>query len=352
MNVKHSAKKKIWIDLDNSPHVVFFKPIIEEIKKNGTEIVITARDCFQVCELADLFNLQYKRIGRHYGKNKLLKVIGLFLRFLKLIPFVLNEKPVLALSLGSRVQELFDKVFGITTVTIFDYEYAKDLIFIHPSWLIAPEIIPDDAFKHKKNRLLKYPGIKEDVYIHNFKPDPSIKQMLGVNEKELLITLRPPATEAHYHNHQSEELFKRAIDFLGQKQNTRMVVLPRNEKQGTIIQDMWTEMCKNKKILIPDHVVDGLNLIWHSDLVISGGGTMNREAAALSVPVYSIFKGKIGAVDRFLADSGRLTLIENVEDIQNKIILGHRHRPLKPENINSPAMKKILDHISLIMESG
>jgi len=44
---------KIWIDLDNTPHVPFFKPIIRELEKRGHEVVLTARDAFQVCELAD-----------------------------------------------------------------------------------------------------------------------------------------------------------------------------------------------------------------------------------------------------------------------------------------------------------
>ena len=102
-------------------------------------------------------------------------------------------------------------------------------------------------------------------------------------------------------------------------------------------------------MLIPDHPVNGLNLIWHSDLVVSGGGTMNREAAALGVPVYSIFRGKIGAVDRYLADTGRLTLLETPADVYAKLKLQHWKRPTRPEDVNALTLDWIVDNIIAIL---
>ena len=109
-------------------------------------------------------------------------------------------------------------------------------------------------------------------------------------------------------------------------------------------------MCEEGKIIIPEKVVDGLNLIWNSDLVISGGGTMNREAAALGVPVYSIFRGKIGAVDRYLSENGRLTLIKNIEDIRTKITLVKREQQLAPKQKNNSALKSIVDGVISVIE--
>ena len=102
---------------------------------------------------------------------------------------------------------------------------------------------------------------------------------------------------------------------------------------------------------IPEQVVDGLNLIWHSDFVISGGGTMNREAAALGVPVYSIFRSKIGAVDQYLSSMGRLVLLESAEDLRTKILLVRRNRPAKPQNGHAAALSSIVEHIIAIMNS-
>jgi predicted glycosyltransferase len=90
--------------------------------------------------------------------------------------------------------------------------------------------------------------------------------------------------------------------------------------------------------------VDGLNLIWHADLVVSGGGTMNREAAALRVPVYSIFRGKIGAVDHQLQKEGRLILVETVEDV-DRIPLRHRSRSPDAEAHSAPALAVVVNHI-------
>ena len=348
---KESHSKKIWIDLDNSPHVPLFKPIIDELNRRGYQVVLTARDCFQVCGLGDLLGLCYKRIGRHYGKNKILKVLGLFVRTVELAPTVLRERPDFALSHGSRSQLLLSSILRIPSCIMADYEYTQGLVLINPDWVIFPEMILDNTIDLPAERIRKYPGIKEDVYVPNFKPDPNIINEMGLNGENLVITIRPPATEAHYHNPKSEELFESVVEYFGHKSKVRFVILPRNIKQAASLKELYPKWCANGKIIIPNYVVDGLNLIWHSDLVISGGGTMNREAAALEVPVYSIFQGKIGAVDRYLSDTGRLTLIKDAEDIRNKIVLTRRNRPPKPQNANHATLQTIVDHIEAMLKT-
>ena len=345
-----SHPKKIWIDLDNSPHVPFFKPIIDELERRGYETFITAREGFQVRGLAERFNLRCKVIGHHHGKYKIKKGIGLLYRAAQMIPSILKEKPVLALSHGSRAQLIAAKMLGIPSVLIFDYEFAKGIPLVKPSWGIAPEVIPMTEFRLEKDSILRYPGIKEDVYIPGFKPDPSIMDELGLNHNKLVIIVRPPATEAHYYTPKSEVLFELAMEFLGKIPDAQLVLLPRNEKQKRFISEKWPTFFSNGKIIIPNHVIDGLNLIWHSDLVISGGGTMNREAAALGVPVYSIFKGKIGAVDRYLSAKGRLILIENGDELVSKVILAHRDKTYKPQDSNNLTLQKIVSHLVNIIE--
>ena len=334
---------KIWIDLDNSPHVPFFKPIKEKLEKRGYSIVLTARDCFQVCGLADLMNLKYKRIGRHYGKNMILKAAGLFLRALQLLPTGINEKPVLAVSHGSRAQLLASSILRIPSISIDDYEYSREVV--NPNWMIMPELIPQSTVKAAKDRVFRYPGIKEDVYVPSFKPDHGLLKFIGLDSDDLVVTIRPPATEAHYHNPLSEKLFEKSIDYIASKQGTQIIVLPRSENQKQMITKKYEKFISERKIIIPEKVVDGLSLIWFSDLVISGGGTMNREAAALGVPVYSIFRGKIGAVDRYLCSSGRLTLLESLDDVEKKIVLDRRKRPDGPRTGNSSALDRIVEII-------
>lgn len=319
MDNKHRC---IWIDMDNSPHVPFFRPIIEELRERGYSLLLTARDAFQVTELTKLHQIPCEAIGRHYGKNKFMKGLGLIIRSAQLLPMVIRERPNIAVSHGSRAQMIAAKVLGIPSVVIADYEHVKHVT--HPDWAIFPEIIPTEVASKLAKRVLKYPGIKEDVYVPNFQPDPAILTELGVKDTEILVTVRPPATEAHYHNPESEKLFSAVMDRLGETEGTRTVLLPRNDRQKAGIERQWPDWLQNGKMIVPGRAVEGLNLIWHSDLVISGGGTMNREAAALSVPVYSIFRGKMGAVDYYLSQNGRLVMLETIEDIQRKISLVKR----------------------------
>lgn len=216
---------------------------------------------------------------------------------------------------------------------------------------MAPDLIPDTSINFPKDRILRYPGIKEDVYVPRFQPDPSIRSSLGLTDDELVVTVRPPAKEAHYYNPKSDVLYHAAMDFLGKAPNVRVVLVPRNEKQGDSARQLWPILFESRKFMIPDHVVDGLNLLWFSDLVISGGGTMNREAAALGVPVYSIFRGTIGAVDRYLSEAGRLVLLEKAEDFPEKINLCRWERPETPRKGQSSTLTTIVENIVSTVES-
>lgn len=347
---KANRGRRIWIDLDNSPHVPFFAPIIEELEKRGHSVLVTARDCFQVCELADLMHLNYRAVGRHYGKHTLWKLTGLGWRAMQLVPAVLRNRPDLAISHGSRSQLVAANLLRIPSVTVADYEFAKIWMLVRPTWVITPEIIPSDRVHCAPGRILKYPGIKEDVYVPRFKPDSSILAQLGLKpQSEVIIVIRPPATEAHYHRPETDVLFATVLQFLGTKPQVKMVVLPRNQNQAAEIRAKWGKLFATGQAMIPDHVTNGLNLIWHSDLVISGGGTMNREAAALGVPVYSIFRGEIGAVDRYLASLGRMTLIERPEDVPSMLSLTKRERTPVGDTKGSPALCTIVDHVETIL---
>ncbi|MEQ1545114.1 DUF354 domain-containing protein [Methyloglobulus sp.] len=342
---------KIWIDLDNTPHVPFFKPIIRELEQRGYTIVLTARDAFQVCELATLFGLTYKKVGKHYGKNPFLKVLGLCWRSMQLLPFVSREKPMLGLSHGSRSQIFLCNLLRIPTVMIMDYEHAQTPLLLQPKWEVIPAALLNENVQCKnEERILSYEGIKEDVYAPEFKPDGSIVAELNLSDDDIVVTVRPPANEAHYHNPESDALF---ISFMARVCTTpriKAILLPRNKLQETQIRNNWPQWFENTHVIIPKQAMNGLNLLWHSDLVVSGGGTMNREAAALGVPVYSIFRGKSGAVDRQLQDEGRLVLIENVEDVSNKIVLQRRSKEITPIGLNpQKVLYTIIGHVDAIM---
>lgn len=342
-------RKKIWIDLENTPHIPFFRPIIDELESRGYRIVLSARDAYQTCEMAERYGIPFRKIGHHYGKHRLMKGLGLITRSAQLIPFLIRERPALGLNHGSRTQNLICNLFSIPTITIMDYEHTGVVPMVAPRWEIVPDALGvDHPYSKSRGGHLTYPGIKEDVYVPRFHPDSSITEELSLNQEAIIVTVRPPATEAHYHNPEAEALFSGFMERVYNNPQVQAVVLPRNKLQEAWIRQTWPHWFKNSKVIIPEKVVDGLNLLWHSDLAVSGGGTMNREAAALGVPVYSIFRGRIGAVDRQLESQGRLTLIENQDDVKNKIVLERRSRDLTKNGEPRAALSSILEHIESI----
>jgi uncharacterized protein len=346
------STKKIWIDIDNTPHVPFFAPIVKGLMQRGFPVLLTARDAYQVKELFRLFNMPCRTIGHHYGSNKLLKVMGTVIRASKLAAAVAFSRPALALSHGSRSQLLAASFLRIPSVMIGDYEFSCWQTGVRPSWVMVPSVISEDAIPIDRDRVLKYPGIKEDVYVPFFKPDPGLRGQLGLGEEDFVVTARPPATEAHYHNPESDVLFHAAMDYLASQPGTKIVVLPRNKKQAQSVRELWPQLFASGKMIIPEHVLDGLNMLWSSELAVSGGGTMNREAAALGVPVYSVFRGKIGAVDQYLARKGRLVLLEKVEEVSRKIILSKRVRHACHPNHRYKTLETIVENIVSITQSG
>ena len=341
---------KIWIDLDNTPHVPFFQPIIHELERRGHQVVLTSRDAFQVRELADEMGLPHEMIGRHYGRNRLAKLFGLLMRSAQLLPFCLANKPGLALSHGSRSQVVVCNVLRVPTVLTTDYEHGRTIPLAWPKWLILPDALSQSEFPPRMKRLRFYRGLKEDVYVPQFEPDPSMLGTLGLNANDIIVTVRPPASESHYHNPESDLLLVELMKMICQKPDVRAVMLPRNERQAELLRDTYPEWFAEGKTVIPPRAVDGLNLIWFSDLVVSGGGTMNREAAALGIPVYSIFRGTIGAVDRRLEQEGRITLVTTPEEVRTRIALERRDKTGQPDHSPRQALMDIIGHIEDIVE--
>jgi uncharacterized protein len=307
----------IWIDLDNSPHVPFFRPVAEALRSAGVEVLLTARDAYNVRDLLKLYDMPCRIIGRHHGRRRILKAAGLAVRSAQLLPFAFGQRPALAVSHGSRGQLLAARVAGIPTVVIADYEHVTHVA--RPDVLIVPELMPAAAVERLAPRVLRYPGIKEDVYAATLTPDPAIRTWLGLADGERLVTARPPATEAHYHNVEGEAVFDASIETLASQPGVRIVLLPRNTAQHAAMVARFGELLSSKRMLIPAQAIDGLNLVWHSDLVVSGGGTMNREAAALGVPVFSTFRGPTGAVDRYLVEQGRLVMLASPQQARERL---------------------------------
>ncbi len=332
----------IWIDLDNSPHVPLFAPIIKHYRESGIDVLLTARDHSQTIELLNIHGLggTFAVIGKHYGKSKINKVCGLIQRAGQLLSHVKKERGrgariTVAVSHGSRSMVLAAKRLGIPVITMYDYEHTETTIFNRFSDLVMmPERIPDtalDAIGLPVSKRVKYPGIKEELYVRNFHPIPNfgrqfLERIFQANPAEwTLAVLRPPATTANYHVESSNELFVELLKLLVTTEKVFTVILPRTREQGEDIRSLLDELNSWPACLILEEAIDGLQLAYAADLLISGGGTMNREAALLGVPVYSIFSGKLGSLDAQMEKEGSITFIRDTTDLA-KIQLKRRDR--------------------------
>jgi uncharacterized protein len=301
--------------------------------------------------------LKYRKVGRHYGKNRLAKVLGLAIRVSQLAYFVIRERPGIAVSHCSRSCLLLAGLLGIRSLNIIDYEFANQRVTNlvgskRKKWVLTPSIIPSAHFEEsgtRRDRILHYPGIKEDVYVPFFRPDPSLKEFLGIAPGDTVVTIRPPASEAHYHNPESERLLAAVFEMLGQRPDIKAFLLPRTRKQEAELRRDMPQLFESGRLVVPEHAVNGLDLIWYSDLVISGGGTMNREAAALDIPVYSLFRGTLGAVDRHLAETGKLVLLQSEQDVLKKLALVRREKRDDSGSRSTAVLDAVVNHIIAVL---
>jgi predicted glycosyltransferase len=306
----------IWIDVDNAPHVPFFAPLIRNFFQGGHEVIVTAREYGYTTDLMAQHALHYHLVGRHPGRNPFLKVVGLAARTTALVDWARRRKIDVGVSHGSRAMVVACFLLGIPCITMYDYEFVSTGVFNRLSdRILLPDILPEDllvSLNLSPGRVARYPGLKEEVYLGDFTPDSSFLADLDIDGSQIIVALRPPATGAHYHNPESERIFEAVLDRISAQDDTIGIVLPRTADQGVEIGKF---LQNSLKFRILTRSINGLNLLWHSDVVVGGGGTMNREAALLGVPVYSLFMGKMGTIDRMLADQDRLTWVRSVEEV-------------------------------------
>ena len=308
---------RIWIDLANSPHVPFFGALIPIFKQRGHQVEITARDYAQTIELATTAGLTPVVIGGHGGGKLASKAGNLVGRAASLAKWARGRGLNLAVSHNSYAQIAAASGLGIRSVTLMDYEHqpANHLAFRLASRVIVPRSFPDSALKRygaTRGKVKRYDGTKEDVYLADFIPDPKFAdtlRALAVAPSDVLVVVRPPASEALYHRFEND-LFGELLDSLCSRAGVRVILLARTEAQRAEYQAL-----AKPNLILPRTALDGANLIAAADLVVSAGGTMNREAAALGVPAATIYAGKWAAVDEGLVNEGRLRRVASREDL-------------------------------------
>jgi predicted glycosyltransferase len=306
----------IWVDMENAPHVLVLRPIIEELLKLGHKVFLTARDFGQTVQLLELYQMKAQVFGKQGNKSRFIKIFQTVLRSLRLYSYACAKNIDLSLCPGSRSMIMSSRLLGIPVIVFDDYEYSY-----MPSWMLkwitklyVPSVMSLNSYLSRNldaRKIVRYPGLKEDLYVHGYKPDKGLLSELGIDSKNIVALMRPPATTAHYHVHEGDKLFWNALKYLSKRTDVSIIIIPRNPDQHEEIENWINENKHETQVIIPPKVCHGPSLILAVDLVVSGGGTMNREAACLGMPVYSIFRGRLGSIDRHLIENGRLHLIED-----------------------------------------
>jgi uncharacterized protein len=298
---------RVWIDITAPAHVLVFKPLIEIMRGRGDEVGITARDYAQTLQLLELHGLEADDvIGRHAGRSRLRKARQMTHRLGALRRWARDRDFDVALAHGSHELTISARRLGIPSSTTFDYEFATlqhQLGCRAATRVVVPAAIPPERLKPygvRPPKLVQYPGLKEEYYLADFEPDRSLLDRFGVDPARVLVVLRPPPDVSLYHRH-SNPLFPQTLEHLGRAEDVHAFVLPRTEEQREYVRGLDLP-----SVILPEDAVDAQSLIALADLVVSAGGTMNREAAALGVPVYTTYGGRLGGVDEELIRDGRL----------------------------------------------
>jgi predicted glycosyltransferase len=297
---------KVWIDISAPAHVLVFRPLIGLLRERGDEVEVTTRDYAQTLELLEQHEIEAEVIGRHGGRSRLGKAASLAGRLWALKKYAKDRGYDLALAHGSHELTITARRLGIPSATTHDYEYATlqhHLGDRAATRVVVPEAIPPERmarFGVRPPKLLQYPGLKEEYYLHDFEPDPSVLGELLVNPERTLVVVRTPPDVSLYHR-RSNPFFPKLLGHIGREPDVQAVVLPRSPEQRDYVRELSLP-----SLVVPDKAVDAQSLIALADLVVSAGGTMNREAAALGVPVYTTYGGRIGGVDEMLIREGRL----------------------------------------------
>jgi uncharacterized protein len=300
---------RTWIDITAPAHVLVFRPLIRILRERGAEVEVTARSYAQTLELLALHGIEAEVFGAHGGRSRLGKARSLTSRLGTLRRWAKGRGFDAALAHGSHELTITARRLGIPSSTTFDYEFAwlqHQLGLRAASHVVVPDAIPPERLERygvRSPKLRQYPGLKEEYYLADFQPDQSVADGLALDPGRTLVVVRTPPDVSLYHR-RSNPLFPQMLEHLGRLDDLHAVVLPRTKEQGDYVRSLGLPA-----VVVPEHAVDAQSLIALADLVVSAGGTMNREAAALGVPVYTTFGGRLGGVDEELIRQGRLVPI-------------------------------------------
>jgi predicted glycosyltransferase len=308
---------RIWVDLTNTAHVLVLRPLIELLERDGHQVTLSARPLSHTLELLDAWGHPYTALGSYGGAGRLSKARAAANRLRHMLRFGRGRGFDCALAHGSTDLPPVARALRIPNTTMLDYEWAVLQHHVNcrlASRVLAPDAIPPERlapYGARPPKLFRYPGLKEEYYLAGFEPDPSVVDGLRPDPASVLCVVRTAPSYALYLGGSENPLLPRVLARLAEDRDVHTVVLARNAEQAEMIESLGLP-----RLTVPEHAVDGRSLVALADLLVSAGGTMNREAAVLGTPAFSIFEGRLGAVDETLVAQGKLRLLTDPGQIE------------------------------------
>ena len=306
---------RVWVDCTAAAHPLVLRPLIEGLRERGHQVEVTARDYGQTLGILERLGIAYETFDRHGGGGAAAKGLALARRSTGLARWARPRRFDLALAHGSVDVAVVGSLLRIPSVQMQDYEHAglqRQLAFRAARRVLVPDAIGVEAMRRAgaaEAKLFRYPGLKEDYYLADFVPDSAVVSELGIGGDGVLAVVRPPPETSAYHA--DNPIYERVLDRIAGDDRATAVVISRTAAQAAAVRAR-----DEPSLISPDRAVDAQSLIAFADLVISAGGTMNREAVALGTPVYTIFSGRMGAVDERLIAEGRLRPLVDPEALE------------------------------------
>jgi uncharacterized protein len=307
---------RVWVDLTNTAHVLVLRPLVEALEEDGHEVEITARPLSHTVELLEDWGQPFTVVGRHGGSLRIGKALAAGARVPQLVSFARGRGFDAALAHGSVDLPPAARLLRIKNSTMFDYEWAVAQHHLNcrlANRVLVPDAIPAERLARygvRPPKLVRYPGLKEEYYLADFEPDPAVLEALGVDPASILCVVRTAPSYATYLGGAESSLLPRVLARVAADERTQTVVLARTPEQREATLALGLP-----RVIVPERAVDGRTLVAFADLLVSAGGTMNREAAVLGTPVWSVFEGRLGAVDERLVADGRLRFLHDPNEL-------------------------------------
>ena len=286
-------KKVIWFDTLTPKQTMLFLAIGKVLNSLGFETIYTTREHDYIHDIFRENNIQAKSMGVYGGSTLEGKLVASVNRMLELTEYIASyqDQIICAISFSSPDASRVAFGLGIPLILFNDTAHSKPvgkLTFSLARYLITPSCINKKAFIElgaNPKIIHHYEGVDEVEYMSEVNYNEFLKKRQEAKEKDnSYLVFRPEESFASYMEDKESKPYLEILQYLIEKHKGEIMVFPRYPEQKQIILEKF-----EGQIVVPSNGFHFLELLSNAEMVITGGGTMGREAALLGVPSLTYF---------------------------------------------------------------